>query len=68
MDAPKFDKNTEKWCGYFKNEESAQDHLNRELSHLCVDRRIVTAKKELCEAKTHGLYLYRFTVILADRI
>ena len=34
MEAPKIDKHNEKWCGYFKNEDEAQKHLENELKNL----------------------------------
>jgi hypothetical protein len=68
MEAPKVDKHNEKWCGYFKNEDEAQKHLDEQLNHLSEDNLIISAKKEFGNAKVHGLLLYKFTVITADKI
>ena len=69
MEAPKIDKHNEKWCGYFKNEDEAQKHLENELKNLCEDNLlIISAQKEFGNAKVHGLLLYKFTVITADKI
>jgi hypothetical protein len=67
METPKFDKNSEKWCGYFKNAEEAQKHLDHELKCINKYKLIVSAKKELGDAKAMGLFLYKFLVITADK-
>jgi hypothetical protein len=67
MDAPKVDKHNEKWCGYFKNENEAQKHLQQQLSHLGENNLILSAKMEFGDAKVNGLFLYKFNVITADK-
>jgi hypothetical protein len=67
MEAPKIDKNSDKWCGYFKNETEARKHFDHELKHLSIDKLIVSAKMELCNAKVANLILYKFSVITANK-
>jgi hypothetical protein len=67
MHAPKVDKHNEKWCGYFKNKEAAQVHFDEQLKHMSRDNLIVSAKMEYGNASVHGLLLYKFAVITADK-
>jgi hypothetical protein len=61
--------NTIKWSGYFASEELAQKSLDEKLAHVAeVEHKlVVSAKKELQNAKCHDLLLYKFVVILNDK-
>jgi hypothetical protein len=68
-------KNTEKWSGYFKTEDDAQKHLDKQLVSLSKTKLILSAKKELAlnnKSKTnnvecHGLHLFKFIVKTSDK-
>jgi hypothetical protein len=69
MEAPKYDKNTIKWSGFFKDVEAAEESLQEMLVKSAEGKRVLSAKKELVDTKSeglksHGLYLYKFTIIL----
>jgi hypothetical protein len=69
MDAPKFDSNIIKWSGYYKTPEDADVVLEqKKILISSKNKLIVTAKKELSNAHIHGLDLYKFTIITADKI
>jgi len=68
MDAPKFDSNIIKWSGYYKTPEEADAVLEQKKILLASrDKLIVTSKKELGNANVHGLDLYKFTIITAEK-
>ena len=68
MDAPKFDSNIIKWSGYYKTPEDADAVLEqKKILISSKNKLIVTAKKESVNAHTHGLDLYKFTIITADK-
>jgi hypothetical protein len=68
MEVPKFDKHKENWCGYFKNQEEAKKHFDEQLDHLKKDFLIVSANMQFGNVKlVHGLSLYKFFVVTADK-
>lgn len=72
---PVYDSHVEKWSGYFKNEVDAEKHLRKQMDKLSEDLLIISAKKELVpdekhkkkDVECHGLYLFKFVVITADK-
>jgi len=68
MDVPKYDGNIIKWCGYYKTPQEADAVLEQKKILLASkDKLIVTSKKELGNANVHGLDLYKFTIITANK-
>jgi len=65
MEVLKFDSNVIKWHGYYNNSEEGQKHLEEQVAIYAKTKRIVSAKKVLVNRKLHGLFLFRFTVIVA---
>jgi len=65
----------EKWSGYFKTENDAQIHLEKQLISLSKGKLVISAKKELVlnnktksnDVECHGLHLYKFTVITSKK-
>ena len=66
---PAYDSNIIKWSGYYNNEEDAQKLLEDKCKTIaeCEKKLVVSAKKELVNRKCHGLFLYKFTVVLANK-
>jgi hypothetical protein len=69
MEAPKINKNLINWSGYHNNSENAQKSLEEKTKTIAEheNKLIVSAKKELINRKCHGLFLYKFIVITADK-
>ena len=64
MEAPKYDKNTIKWSGFFKDAEAAEESLQEKLLLFKEDKRVLSVKKEMLEKKSHNLFLFKFTIVL----
>jgi len=67
--APTIDRNTIKWSGYFATTEQAQTNLEDKIKRI-VDQEsklVVSAKKEFINRHFKGYFLFRFTVILANK-
>lgn len=67
MEVLKIESNIIKWSGFFDNSTQGQAHLEEKVAILGKTKRIVSANKVLINRKLHGLFLFRFTVITADR-
>jgi hypothetical protein len=67
MDVPKFDSNIIKWSGFYKTPEDAESVLQQKKILLATKKLILTAKKEETTGKSHGMTLYKFTIITADK-
>jgi len=67
--APAYDSNIIKWSGYFKTEEDADKSLGEKCNTIAEheNKLIVSARKELVNRKCHGLFLYKFTVVIANK-
>jgi len=67
--APKIDRNTIKWSGYFSTTEQAQAHLDEQTKNFATteNKLVVTAKKEFINRHFKGYFLFRFLVVLAER-
>jgi hypothetical protein len=65
MDVPKYDSNVIKWSGFFGTPEEADSALEQKRLLLAKNKLIVSAKKELTKGKSHGLFLFKFTIITA---
>jgi hypothetical protein len=62
------DHNSEKWTDIFGTEEEAQAELERHVSLLAKNKRIVSAKKELQPNKTfRNKLFYKFIIITASK-
>ena len=68
MEAPKIDRNVIKWSGYYNSPEQADEFLKEKTKKITETEKklVVSAKKELQDRKCHGLFLYKFTVILCN--
>jgi len=68
MEAPKIDRNIIKWSGYYNSPEQADEILKEKTKDIArIEKKlVVSSKKELINRKCHGLFLYKFTVILCD--
>lgn len=67
MDAPKYDSNIIKWSGFYKTPDEAEAILQQKKILLSKEKLIVTAKKEATNGQSHGLFLFKFTIITADK-
>ena len=65
MDVPKYDSNVIKWSGFFKTSEEADEVLEQKRLLMAQKKLIVSAKKELTTGKSHGLLLFKFTIVTA---
>lgn len=65
MDVPKYDSNVIKWSGFFSTPEEADSALEQKRLLISQKKLIVSAKKELTTGKSHGLFLFKFTIITA---
>lgn len=67
--SPKIDRNTIKWSGYFATSEQAEDHLKEETKRIAEieNKLIVSAKSDFVNRHFKGYFLYRFTVVLANK-
>ena len=67
--APKIDRNTIKWSGYFATTEQAQSHLEEKAKQFAAteNKLVVTAKKEFVNRHFKGYFLFRFLVVLAEK-
>lgn len=66
MEVLKIESNIIKWSGFFNTSNEGQEHLEEKVKILSQTKRIISAKKVLVNRKLHGLFLFRFTVIVAD--
>jgi hypothetical protein len=64
------DSNIIKWSGYHNTTEDAQQSLEEKSKTIAEheNKLIISAKKELVNRKCHGLFLYKFTVVTANKI
>jgi hypothetical protein len=62
----KYDSNIIKWSGFYKNSDEAEAVLEQKKILLSRNKLIVTAKKEQTNGHSHGLILFKFTIITAD--
>lgn len=67
MDVPKYDSNIIKWSGFYKTPEEAENVLQQKRIILSQGKLIVSSKKEEIGRQTHGLTLYKFTIITANK-
>ena len=67
MEVLKIEPNIIKWSGFYNNPTDAQKHLEDQTKNIAQNRgaRIVSSTKTLVNRKCHGLFLYKFTVIIA---
>ena len=67
--SPKIDRNTIKWSVYFATSEQAEDHLKEETKRIAVIEKklIVSAKSDFVNRHFKGYFLYRFTVVVANK-
>lgn len=67
MEVLKIESNIIKWSGFFDNSAQGQKHLEEKVAVLSKTKRIISANKVLVNRKLHGLFLFRFIVIVADK-
>ena len=67
MEVLKLESNVIKWSGFFDNSAQGQAHLKEKIAKLSQTKRIISVKKVLVNRKLHGLFLFRFTVIVAPK-
>lgn len=67
MDVPKYDSNIIKWSGFYKTPEEAELVLQQKKILIAQKKLIVKAKKEETGCESHGLFLYKFTIITAEK-
>jgi hypothetical protein len=67
--SPIVDRNTVKWSGYFGTSEQAQEHLEEKTKYIAEieNKLIVSSKSDFINRHFKGYFLYRFTVILANK-
>lgn len=56
-----------KWSGFFTNDDTAQEHLEQKVLIISKSKLIVSSKKETQNKKSHNLFLYKFTVVTAEK-
>jgi hypothetical protein len=68
-EAPKINSNVIKWSGYFATTKQAEDHLREQTSYIEFkeDKIIISAKLDFVNRHFKGYFLYRFTVVLAEK-
>jgi len=66
---PKYDGNIIKWSGYHSTSEQAEEHLKKQTKHIAEieNKLVVSAKKDFVNRHFKGYFLYRYTVILANK-
>jgi hypothetical protein len=67
--SPIVDRNNIKWSGYFSTSEQAQEHLEKKTKHIAEveNKLVVSAKSDFVNRHFKGYFLYRFTVVLANK-
>ena len=68
-ETPKLDGNIIKWSGYFSTSEQAQAHLEEKTKSFAQTEHklVVSSKSDFINRHFKGYFLYRFTVVLADK-
>jgi len=67
--APIIDRNLIKWSGYHSTSEQAEEHLKEQTKKIAIteNKIIISANKDFVNRHFKGYFLYRFTVIVANK-
>ena len=66
---PKYDGNIIRWSGYHSTSEEAENHLKEQVAKIAIteNKLIVSAKSEFVNRHFKGYFLYRYTVVVAEK-